>query len=243
MQRKLKGAVLLWMGLTLSSLSPASLCAGKEAQKRLSSAEAELLVAAWVKNHEKSQKYHEPAKNKALHQYRHLHEITPQASWERLGVQVFASEEFGRDISWGVHAVYIKNKRVYPLNTGEGAGEVTSLCVCDQTQEGTAVLVYTYVCGSGIERSEIAILFPTSTSSTRIEAFAPLRGAELFLDKQKDQIIRVYASPFASEGKPHSQFLLGRLALSSKNKHPYLHVVLEPNLPKEWRERVWNLDR
>ena len=224
--------LVIW---ALSSLLSVTLYAGVVAQRRFSVAEAEHLVTVWAKKH---RVFQTPKVARLWHNGHFLKESTPEHCWERLGIQVFQPRGLIEAVS-EVPAMLIEDAKVYPLDTGEASTGMTSLCVCNINRNGRLGLAYTYACGSGRTRSELAILSLPPDVAAKPKVLLEVQLAELFLEKQNGQYIRIYASPIISPGEPHPRILLGRLVLSQKKKRSYLHVVLDAKIPNEWRQRTF----
>ena len=135
---------LFRLGLLTAVVCAAAATAQEEKVKRLTLKEAENVVRTFVLTDN-------PRMNpQAMFP---LKEITPDAVWKRLGVQVFQVKEGVR-----AHETFVVKKlRVFPIGKGFGGQGVNSLCVADLNGDGRAELVYSFSWGSGEHRSQIGV--------------------------------------------------------------------------------------
>lgn len=154
-----------------------------------------------------------------------LKEVTTNAIWKRLSVQVFKVTEGVRDSETFV----IKSGKVFGIGIGFGGPGVGSLGVADLDKSGPT-LVYTYGWGSGIHRCHLAIcdvLAKEPKEYAAPEVYFSKGVEDPVLKVIDDQTVEVYID----EQKA------GRLALEGKEGTRKLSLILEENLAKEVRQR------
>src|SRR5262249_5419376 len=145
-----------------------------------------------------------------------LRELTTDAVWKRLHLQVFQVTEGVRQCETYV----IKSGEVFGIGAGFGCVGVNSLGVADLNQSGRPALVYTYSWGSGIHRSHVALCDISGKEPKQYvapQAYFSAGIEDLSLQVVNDQTVEV------SVGDQK----VGRLALESKDGTLVLRLVLE----------------
>lgn len=234
--------ITLWVVLFLS-LAPAAFAAAPA--KPISTSEAERLVNAWI-----DARY--PAKKRPPHPS--LTDVTPAEVRERLHGQVFRIQGYAGSTD-EPEAYFVAKGRVCPLTIGFGGSGLDSMCVCDLDGDGKPELAYAYSWGSGMHRSQLAILRPDVLPLRPIVWRRAVPDDDLVLTKDGEKGVAVAARRrvfekrqdgnaaigAANAGGEDGRFvdvLLGSLKLKGKGKAAVLELKWDPKAPPEIRRAV-----
>jgi hypothetical protein len=207
---------LIRTGLLVVFLCPCAGLAQGEKAKRLTVPEAENVVRAHI--YAKNPRMNPDAKFP-------LKDLTTDAVWKRLGVQVFQVTE-------GVqaHETYVvKKNQVFLIGKGFGGQGVNSLCVADLNGDSRPELVYSFSWGSGIHRSQVGVFDVLAKKPREYVAPGAFYGMDdLTVKRVDDRTITV------STGKTE----LGRVALEGKDGQLRVEIRLNDKLPAEVRKLI-----
>lgn len=193
---------------------------------RLSVAEAEALVASWIKANVKGEVFWQKQPP--------MKDVTPKEVGERLHAQIFRLADYPGSVD-EADAYLIQDGRVLPLSIGFGGQGLESLVVCDLDGNGQPELAYTYSWGSGLHRTHLELVCFPDGKPTRLAASFVVQNVPLVLSKGDDRSVAVRIPRGAGEADVH----LGGLSLTSGEKGPKFDVELEPGLAKKWRDLIW----
>jgi hypothetical protein len=158
-----------------------------------------------------------------------LKELTTDAVWEKLKVQVFKLQH-GKPLPRQSTYV-IKQGKAIPIGMDFGGDGVNSLCVADLKGDGQPFLVFSYAWGSGIHRSQIGALDCLAKEPKVITA-----AQSLVLDFTHDWSVRALDKKTVRvEGGGVS---FGNLELMEKDGKATLRLQLPDDLPAKIRKNV-----
>jgi hypothetical protein len=205
---------LIRLGLLVVFLCPGAGIAQQEKAKRLTVPEAENVIR--VEIYAKNPRMNPDAKFP-------LKELTTDAVWKRLGVQVFQVTE-------GVqaHETYVvKKKQVFLIGTGFGGQGVNSLCVADLNGDGRPELAFSFSWGSGIHRSQVGVFDVLAKKPKQYVVPGAFYGRDdLSLQRVDDRTVKVFS------GKTE----LGRLTLKGEEEKLGFDIRLDEKLSAEVRK-------
>lgn len=160
-----------------------------------------------------------------------LEEITTDEIWQRLHIQLF---RLPFDHFRGPQVLSFGNGRIESLGCTFGGQGITHLLVTDLDSNGEAELVFSDSCGSGMQRSHIAIYLPENYAETQIYTDLTLFMGEFILEKLDDQTVIVNAGNYDYQKKRFtSNASIGILKFTKQNGQPELLVELEDNIPSD----------
>ncbi len=138
-------------------------------------------------------------------------EVAVPELWERMRMQVFAAE----DDLWNGYYV-MRGSEAVELGRSFGGYGLLSICVCDLDGDGVPELAYSCSWGSGMHRTELAILdgrgFPRQD-----QPVMSFPNVDLFLRKQDDRTVLVEQGRFESVNRWRTLARLGMLRSEPAN--------------------------
>jgi hypothetical protein len=122
------------------------------------------------------------------------------------------------------------------MDNGYGGHHLGEMAVCDITGDSKEELIYTSRSGSGILRSVVEVYRFDAPNPVRIPSSFALAEADITFKKQAGKLDLHLHGLYM--GKAH-KMRLGQLIIVRRHWKNCTDVKLDPNLPKEWKERVW----
>ncbi len=173
-----------------------------------------------------------------------LLEVTPDATWETLRIQIFrVTDGLLESAAFAVAA-----NDVIPLTERWGGDGILSLLVADIDGDRQDDLVYTYSWGSGVDRTELAALVRTTTGWRRLGSRFAYRG-EMIVQRQGQGAIVVRAADWKDRRAPlyDREFIareeLGIVTFQDTPEGGELQVRMHDDLPAAIEDKVWNYSK
>ena len=198
--------------------SPQASPKGKE-MKRLTAEDAEKLIRQHLRD----------AENANIPDAIALKDLTTDAVWEKLNVQVFKLQ-YGKPLP-RQSAYVIKQGKAISIGRDFGGEGVNSLCVADLKGDGQPYLVFSYAWGSGEHRAMVGALDCRAKDPKEITA-----TQAIYDDSKHDWSVRaIDTKTVRVEGGGVS---FGVLELTEKNGKATLSLRLPDDLPANIRKNV-----
>ena len=201
-------SMMLWSG-------PVPGAAGKDAA-RLSAVAAGARIMKWIRQHDATS-----ARSPAA-QFR---DITPHEVWTRFGCQVF--REKGRDT--GTESYLVHGDQVIHLGSAFGGNGLLSIVVADLARDRRPEMLYTYSWGSGIHRTELAMLRVVAGRIVVSVAKVAIMNVDARLRKIDDRTIKVF----------DRKAFLGTIVAKKTPRGYVPDVAWGKSLPAQLRRLAW----
>jgi RNA polymerase sigma factor (sigma-70 family) len=192
---------------------------GKES-KRLGSEQALTLLREYLQDDPRARNFFDNLKVK---------EITPEPLWDKLQTQLFVLQH-EKGVPFMDHYL-IRGKTVVPLQRSLPAFRFSSACVADLRHDGKPLLAFSYTFGSGVLRSQVAVL------DVRAKEPQPVAAPQtLVLDPRHEwQVKAVDEETVRVEG---GSVVFGDLVLEEKDGKPALRIKLRDDLPEKLKQKI-----
>lgn len=156
-----------------------------------------------------------------------LQDLTTDAVWEKLGVQVFKVKY--TDELPSTPTFVVKRDQAVPIGIDFGGDGVTAICAADLRGDGKPLLAFSYSWGSGIHRSQLGALDWNGKTPKEF-------GVSQSLFLPADWHVRaVDAKTVRVEGAGHT---FGELELVEKNGISEMRLRLRDDLPANIRKAI-----
>jgi hypothetical protein len=187
--------------------------------KRVTTTEAKTIVADLLRTESKGEQKVRSAP---------LKELTTDAIWNKLGVQVF-KEDLPGSVT-GQDSFVIKKGKACRIGHSYGSDGVSSLCVADLRHDGRPLLVYTYRCGMSLPTEGVSVCDCLAAGPAEI-AWGPSTirgGGHWAVTSVDDRTVRVTAG----------KIVLGDLVLQDKDGKASMRIRFRDDVPAEIRRHI-----
>jgi hypothetical protein len=212
--------LLVTAACSTPAVSVAKEPAGEAKPKRLTLAQAKVIVGALLRTESKGDRTLQTIP---------LKELTTDAIWNKLGVQVF-KEDLPLSVT-SQDTFVLKKGKAYRIGRSYGGGGVSSLCVADLRRDGRPLLVYAYRCGMSLPTVGVGVCDCLAPKPVEI-AWGPamVRGwdNDWTVASVDERTVRV------SMGKR----VLGDLVLEDKDGKASTRLRLCDDVPVEIRRQI-----
>jgi hypothetical protein len=154
-----------------------------------------------------------------------LKELTTEAIWKKLKIQVFQARG---DVLLNETFV-VRDKQVFPIGKAFGGSGVNSLCVADLDRDKEFELVYSFAYGSGVHRSCVAVFKPLAKKP--VERVCPLTNFsfdDFAVKSIDDQTVHIFAA----------RTRVGAVVLEKEDDKLSATIRLDDKLPAELRAKL-----